>query len=359
MVTNKRVQVSIIIPSYTRSGPVLGACALANSLIDEFPTRIISVKGGNGINAHIDERVERMSLTGGCLGFAGWVSSFRKLLGGEQSSRHVNISFCFSADVANYFSGDLAVTVSSVRGNLKENYKYDYGRVGGSVLVAVHLWLLKRFNFVIALNSSMSQWLMEDAEIEAKIIPNFIDERALLFYQGIRSSRQHCRIFVIGSLSARKNVESVIYVMDRLRDLPLTLHLIGSGPKENEIGDLISTLKLRDKVILEGQLVEPAEKLIEASCIVAPSFSEGTSRAVLEALFLGVPCFLRNVDSNSDLCEFGGFVLLFNDEEELALKLRAAFSEGRLGRAHQNLLPKKNRQNYAQMVWINLIKDLF
>ena len=37
--------------------------------------------------------------------------------------------------------------------------------------------------------------------------------------------------------------------------------------------------------------------------MVLPSFSEGTSRAALESLFLGVPIILRDVDSNKDLID--------------------------------------------------------
>ena len=45
----------------------------------------------------------------------------------------------------------------------------------------------------------------------------------------------------------------------------------------------------------------PYSLLGRADAFVLPSLSEGISRAALEALHLGVPCILRNVDGNQEL----------------------------------------------------------
>ena len=51
--------------------------------------------------------------------------------------------------------------------------------------------------------------------------------------------------------------------------------------------------------------------------MVLPSFSEGVSRSALEALFLGVPCVLRDVDGASELIHDGINGYLFNENSEL------------------------------------------
>jgi glycosyltransferase involved in cell wall biosynthesis len=82
---------------------------------------------------------------------------------------------------------------------------------------------------------------------------------------------------------------------------------------------------------------------------VLPSLSEGAPRAALEALFLGVPCVLRNVDGNACLVSSGVNGVLFQTDDQLleaikgavvlARKLRGIAGDGK----KNNLLPDRNR----------------
>ena len=54
-----------------------------------------------------------------------------------------------------------------------------------------------------------------------------------------------------------------------------------------------------------------------ANIFVLPSLSEGISRASLESLFIGLPCVLRDIDSNSDLIKSNINGFLFKRDNEL------------------------------------------
>ena len=58
-----------------------------------------------------------------------------------------------------------------------------------------------------------------------------------------------------------------------------------------------------------------------------PSYSEGMSRAVLEALSLGIPCVLRNVKANSELIKDKENGILFNNTTDLYVSLNKALKK--------------------------------
>ena len=83
------------------------------------------------------------------------------------------------------------------------------------------------------------------------------------------------------------------------------LDLIGSGPLEKSIHELVSSYDLSSNVKFHGQLETPLPELSKADVFVLPSLSEGISRAVLEALHMGLPCIIRRVDGNDELIQSG------------------------------------------------------
>ena len=78
---------------------------------------------------------------------------------------------------------------------------------------------------------------------------------------------------------------------------------LGLGPLEKKLKNKIEKLELSKCVKLLGQIDDPFFYLIKSDVFVLPSFSEGTSRAALEALYTGLPCILRDVDSNNELIQ--------------------------------------------------------
>ena len=77
-----------------------------------------------------------------------------------------------------------------------------------------------------------------------------------------------------------------------------------------------------------------------------PSESEGISRSMLEALFLGIPCIARDADANRDPVKPGWNGKLFMTDEELAQVMAEAVKEEVDDRSveSENLLPTAFRQ---------------
>ena len=99
--------------------------------------------------------------------------------------------------------------------------------------------------------------------------------------------------------------------------------------------------------------------LSEADLLVIPSFSEGTSRAVLEALYLGVPSLIKRVDGNDELIkeEYGNGKLFSNNNEIKKFMIQEVI-KSRLREKRRNLLPPKYRSENVKEKYIKLFKNL-
>jgi len=92
--------------------------------------------------------------------------------------------------------------------------------------------------------------------------------------------------------------------------------------------------------------------------MVIPSISEGVSRAVLEALYLGVPCVMRDIDGNSELITSGVNGELFNANADLEkVMIDTAIYSRSKEMFREILTPTIFRQNFASKQIINLIQN--
>jgi glycosyltransferase involved in cell wall biosynthesis len=79
------------------------------------------------------------------------------------------------------------------------------------------------------------------------------------------------------------------------RERPLQLTLVGQGPCESALRQLVVTLGLQEQVNFAGQVADIAEIWRTHHALVLPSRYEGMPLAVLEALLHGRPCILTAV----------------------------------------------------------------
>ena len=77
---------------------------------------------------------------------------------------------------------------------------------------------------------------------------------------------------------------------------------------------------------------------------------------MLEALFLGIICVTRDVDSNKEVINEDNGILFNRNEELPSAMLKAAYiSKNNLKR--KNLLPITNRQTYVESLFLNIFGE--
>lgn len=310
----------VLVPSDSPSGPVKGAYAIVNELANRNLTSIslVFLKSGPGANQPLDSRVSSHCLYMEKNGFFKALKQYKNLLRKDDGQSVVSLSMCFSADVVNSFVSGFARTYTSIRGNLFANYKRDYG-AKGSFLALIHLIICRRFKTIFVLSASMKHQVSAFVPTEPVIQRNFIDEAAFESFRTMSKPKTGIRIGFLGSLSKRKRP---LLLVDLLADLTqkghdVCLDIVGHGPLKAELESSLLRRGLLNKCTIHGFVRKPFEVLYSCDVLVLPSESEGTSRAIMEALYLGIPCVSFNVDGMDEIIINGGNGVLVESVEEL------------------------------------------
>ncbi len=126
----------------------------------------------------------------------------------------------------------------------------------------------------------------------------------------------------VGELNENKNHRTVIEALGRLKK-EKTLYLIcGRGGKQAELEELIRRLDLREQVKILGFRTDISEIYRAADCFVFPSYREGLSVALMEAMASGLPCVVSRIRGNVDLLdEESGVLVPPGDVDAWALAL--------------------------------------
>lgn len=354
--------VFILIPAEIPTGPVKGAIALANALAVHCKVTLVSLKHGEGANTPFDERVSKI-----CLGTPGrsmWqkIKEYKKIINQNKSNKTEtgSVSFCLSADFVNLFCKKIAITCSSVRGNLFVNYKHDYGSKG-LLLAFLHLFSLRGMHHVVAMNQAMRDQVQKFSGKKTSIIENFIDENGLSHITRIPQKTDILRLVFVGSLSTRKHPLLIVQAVAQLKKMGVKaqIEFIGDGPLRDDIEKRAKDLGLNNEVMIHGFMPNPEQIVHQSDVFVLPSLSEGVSRAAMEALFLGVPCVLRNVDGNSELINQKTNGILFDNDKDLAQCILEASKINNRDTNRPNLLPDRFHQQNAALRYLNLLDQTY
>lgn len=123
------------------------------------------------------------------------------------------------------------------------------------------------------------------------------------------------------SLKAGKGHDYLIEVFRELKEdgYRFKCFFAGDGPLKESLKLKVKGLKLEEQIIFLGNIDNIADYLNASDVFVFPSFSEGLSVALMEAMFIGLPSIVTNVGSNPDLVNtgFNGTVVLPGDKRGL------------------------------------------
>ena len=121
----------------------------------------------------------------------------------------------------------------------------------------------------------------------------------------------------VGELNKNKNHETIIRAIARLDNPCLYYVICGQGILKNYLQDLSKELGVENKVKVLGTRNDIAEICKASDVFVFPSFREGLSVALMEAMASGLPIVCSNIRGNTDLVEHekGGYLVKPQDIE--------------------------------------------
>ncbi len=114
-------------------------------------------------------------------------------------------------------------------------------------------------------------------------------------------------ILSVGELNENKNQETVIHA---IADMKNVYYIIaGEGDLKEHLQSVIDELSLSNRVKLLGHRRDIGELCKAADIYAAPSFREGLSVALMEAMASDLPCVVSSIRGNTDLIDEDGGAL--------------------------------------------------
>jgi len=162
-------------------------------------------------------------------------------------------------------------------------------------------------------------------------------------------------IVYTGRLHADKGLSNLIDAVALLHQSlrPLTLCLVGDGPERAHLDRRVAERGLRDAVKFVGPVESVEPYLRAADLFVLPSYQEGLSVSLLEALGLGMPCAASHIPANVGLVPLD-LMTTFPIRDPAALaaaikgKLRAGPAPGKLAEQRRLIAGRFSLEAAAQ-----------
>lgn len=352
----------IFVPKLINSGPVKGAIALYKLMKQNHKyVYLVTLKKPKENTLIVNKQEIRIISLEKEKNIFLKIKKLNSLLSKSIARNHkIFISYGFSADLFVCFFCRKAITISSIRGHLNKTYELDYG-IFGKFILYMHMNILKLFDYHIVMTKRMSLFLKKYTKKNPIIIGNFIDEKEIeKFRNNLIFCSNDFHFVFIGRLYHLKNPQLVLNSILELRykfNINCYLSFFGEGPLRNDLEKFVKKNYLVEYVKFYGQVDNPWKFISNVSALILPSKTEGISRSVLEALYLGVPCVLKNVDSNKELINVNNGIILDNDNE-LTSTILKLINLNKNGYYKKNiLLNKEFREINCKNKYLQLISE--
>jgi N-acetyl-alpha-D-glucosaminyl L-malate synthase BshA len=226
--------------------------------------------------------------------------------------------------------------------------------------------ILRNANTVIALTEDMKREMQKIWNRDIFVIPNGIDLERFddLPRDEMRVKLQvkvdERRIIFVGRFRPDKGVTYLIKAMDivRQRDQSARLMLVGEGPEEDSLRQLVGQLNLGSCINFVGQI--PNERVPQymaaADVFVLPSLYEGFPNVVLEAMASGLPIVASKVGGLPEIVEDGqnGFLVEPKNPEQIADKILLLLRDDELTRR----ISRNNKEKAKRYSWGSVVAKL-
>lgn len=170
-------------------------------------------------------------------------------------------------------------------------------------------------------------------------------------------TKEEVRLLCASRLSTRKGFVFVIEAVGMLAPKFPALRLTiagGSGNAETDLKKKVKELGLGDKITFTGEYNHEQLLTIQRSSdiFVFPSFNEGMSNSMLEAMACGLPVIMTPTGGAQELIRDGenGFLVAFGDARDIASKIEQLLIDPQKRRQ----MSVKSRETALSMRWENV-----
>jgi glycosyltransferase involved in cell wall biosynthesis len=211
---------------------------------------------------------------------------------------HTNLHYSDTFGILCAFLARVKIRIIQIH-SIKEKYRHK-------------LRLLKKFSMskvsiAIAVSQAASKDFKEEIPSfnkEIKIIPNGINicefrnrvQKSTMSKNDFGISKNTFTILTVANFKWQKGYEYLVSTVDILRTHECRFIIVGYGPEEKNIKNMVAQLGLNEKIIFLGPRIDVPELMKIADVFLLPSIVEPFGICVIEAFFAGLPVIATAVD---------------------------------------------------------------
>ena len=173
----------------------------------------------------------------------------------------------------------------------------------------------------------------------------------------------HRVIGSVGRLSRVKNYPALLHAFRKIltKDPHARLLLVGDGPERENLERTIDSLEMRKACRLTGERFDIRDLLSCMDVFVLPSWSEGTSMSLLEAMSCARPVVASCVGGNQELVHPGqtGFLVQPHDVQSLALSIQTLLDDRTMADSFGENCRKMVLQRYRLGLMVEKYEKLY
>lgn len=164
----------------------------------------------------------------------------------------------------------------------------------------------------------------------------------------------------IGELNENKNTLRLIEVMSTIENKNIKYIICGQGPLQEKYIEAIKKYGLEDRVIMLGFRKDIPDILTITDLYIMPSYREGLSKSMMEAMCYGLPVVASRIRGNVDLLgnNEGGILCTTTDNQAYADAVTQIYSDKTLAKA----MGKKNKEfikNFDIKVVLKQMEEIY
>ncbi len=226
------------------------------------------------------------------------------------------------------------------------------------ILTPLIKFIWKKADKVVANSQGLKDLALKtNPQQKIEIIYNGIDTEKFQPLELSKISNDIQEKFIITSgasrITSRKGLKYLLQSVQILsQKYPrVYLEIMGDGDQKSELEKLAQDLKINERVKFFGRI--PREKTVQyyqrASVFVLPSFNEGMSNAMLEALATGLPIIATKTGGAEELIMEGknGFIIKMKNAKDIAQKLEKIIRDNHL----QKTMRENSRSQALSLSW--------
>jgi glycosyltransferase involved in cell wall biosynthesis len=134
------------------------------------------------------------------------------------------------------------------------------------------------------------------------------------------------RFAFVGRLLETKGLKELVIAIENLSNENPNVHLdiYGDGPYKKILSNQIDSSTCKNNITLHGNIDNAWKYLYDSNCFVFPSWYEGFSGALVEAMMLGIPIIASDISMNLEAVQndYSALVYKVRDDEKLLEKMK-------------------------------------